>query len=101
MEMQDPLDMPPSDQLRPKPRTNNIYAWNLAILATYMVILNFPKDNLGAKLGQMFLIAMQVFINLVAGISCLVVERRKPFAQAFFLSALLVLLIGFGLCVVI
>lgn len=55
-----------------------------------------PKDGWGMS---MFFIVAHVFICLVAGTVCVFIEKYKKQSGVWFLSSLLVLIIGFSTCV--
>jgi hypothetical protein len=91
--METPLDF---QETQPKPNNQFkiIAGINLGILLLYIVAIG--SDPYLA--GKAILIVFQVMLNLIIGIVCLAVGRWKPFAKSFFLSSMLVLLVGFGAC---
>ena len=74
-----------------------ILAVNMAILALY-TLYAFASDGGGGALGDAFLIAGHLIICIVAGIGA-ALASNSDVARGFFLSAGLVLLVGFGSCV--
>jgi|JI7StandDraft_1071085.scaffolds.fasta_scaffold20782_3 hypothetical protein len=80
---------------KPQPPLKWIYGINLAILFLYITFLH-PDPYLA---GKAFCIVIQVGLNLFTAIVFLLVKSQRHLAGPFFLSALLVLLIGFGACV--
>ena len=72
-----------------------ILAVNMAILAFY-TLYAFTSD--GGAVIDAFLIAGHLIICIVVGVSA-ALASNKDVARGFFLSAGLVLLVGFGSCV--
>lgn len=79
---------------KPQPPLKWIYGINLAILFLYITFVH-PDPYLA---GKAFCIVVHVAFNLLAGIVLLFIKSRRYLASTFFMSALLVLLIGFGAC---
>ncbi len=91
--METPLDI---NEMSPKPNNQFrvIAGVNLAILMIYIVAID--KDPYLA--GKAILIVAQAILNLLIGVVFLFVRSKKIYAKPFLLSALLVLLVGFGAC---
>ncbi len=91
--MEAPLDI---NELPPRPDNHFrlIAGVNLVILLIYIVAIK-PDPYLA---GKAILIVLQTILNLLVGIILLFVRSKKIYAKPFFLSALLVLLVGFGAC---
>ena len=73
-----------------------ILAVNMVILAFYTLIAYSP--NGGGALSDAFFVAGHVAICFIVGIGAAIASNNDV-ARGFFLSAGLVLLIGFGTCI--
>ena len=73
-----------------------ILAVNMVILAFYTLIAYAP--NGGGALSDAFFVAGHVAICFIVGIGAAIASNNDV-ARGFFLSAGLVLLIGFGTCI--
>ena len=86
----------PNPQPPNKPEGKKTITWPLIInLGILLLVAAFNSDDLDilpAVIGGL------VLVNGVAGIILVISKHRMHYALAFFLSALLLLLIGAGIC---
>jgi hypothetical protein len=96
--MESPLDQSPEPPVAPKSVFNRVLLINLGIMLAYVVLTAFMQDMY--LILTAFLIVVHTLICLISGLIFLIPSiRRVPLAQGLLLSALLVLLIGFGACI--
>ncbi len=82
-------------------KINKIAGINLAILATYFLLLKVSSkknDYLGTMLFMAFAIAAQATINAILSLTYFF-SKRSDLGKAYLLSMGLVLIIGFSACV--
>ena len=86
-----PTPLPPA-----KPEKKNTITWPLGInLGILVLVAAFSGADIDFLSGA---ISVLVLINGVAGVILVLSKHRMHYALAFFLSALLLLLIGAGIC---
>ena len=92
----------PLDQLNPAPPPKpnpfgKIVLGNFAVMLTYMAVggLIGGRDSMGT---DFFFIIIQVIINVLLGIGSLLFKESRLAGMAFLLSALLIAVIGPGIC---
>lgn len=82
-----------------KPTFQRILLVNLGILLLLAVVLRLlnqgTESGIGFAIMMAFLIIAQLFVNVIKALTAGLPEERR----AYWLSTLLVLLIGFGTCV--
>jgi hypothetical protein len=74
-----------------------IIGMNLLIMAIYF-LLSFLSGGKNYLLGASLFSFVQVFICIVAGIVCIAQKKYQKLAGQWFLSSLVILLIGFSTC---
>ena len=86
-------------------KTKKIVTINLIILVLLMSLMFFPSlstrggghNELGFAIGAMFVIGVQVLVNLIAaGYNWF--KNKKELGKAYLLSMFIVLIIGFSAC---
>lgn len=75
-----------------------IAGFNILFILAYDVLLRLTIDQISVMLISMFLVIGQVIYNIVKA-SIYYNAQKKPIANSYMLSAILVLIIGFGVCV--
>jgi hypothetical protein len=72
-----------------------IAGFNLLFIVVYAVLLRLIMDYFAVMLFSMVLVFMQMVFNFVMCFSV----KDKEVGRAYLLTALLVLIVGFGVCV--
>ncbi|RYU77206.1 hypothetical protein [Hymenobacter persicinus] len=87
------------EPVSPKP-TNHILRNNLLGVLAAAVVLGalVPSTRGGSAIPFAMVYGLQVVVNLALGVFRLVSSKPGASAAPYFLSALLVLIIGFGAC---
>jgi hypothetical protein len=81
-----------------KTQFQRILSYNLAIMLGLAVVLRL--FNWGNESGFIMVMALAIFLTFLANALIATLSDTAEEQQAYFLSALLVLLIGFGACYV-
>lgn len=74
---------------------------NLLILILYTIIFRTSGRGEDVLFGMAFIIAFQCIFNLIAGVILISFRKLERYGRACFLSALVVLLIGFSTCFIV
>lgn len=90
----DPLDLPNAPLNPPPAPFGKIAMINFAVLLAYIALTDSDKYLALHAFG----IVIQVFLNMLIGI-ILLFTTQKHIGRAMLLSGLLVLVVGFGLCI--
>lgn len=99
----------PFDQLEPAPAPKSpvplgkVVLINFGIMLAYMALIGLTmtegsEAELGLLIGNAFLLAAQVGINLLAGLILVFSEQRKHIGSALLIGGLITAVIGFGTC---
>jgi hypothetical protein len=66
-------------------------------VVVYFSTVVYKNDDYGA-LGVAVAMAIELFILLLTGLGLLASKETKPVGQGMLLGALIILLVGFGIC---
>ncbi len=91
--MEEPLESFDFIPEQPKVPYGKVILVNFVILLAFILLID--KDPYAA--GKAFLIVIQVFLNIISG-AVLMFTKHKPLGKAMLLSAVVVLILGFGMC---
>ena len=107
--MEEPFDQlePPPASPKPKMLLGKVVLINFGIMLAYMAFIGLvinregPDAGLGVGIGYAVLLALQVGLNLFAGMVWLFSKKLRHVGKAMLIGGLITAAIGFGTCLTV